>query len=326
MAGQVWSVNTSGGYMYADNLSRLLRMSVQPMVKFRQFCDVKDAAHQGLHRGDTYHWNVYSDVATQGTTLTETSTIPETSFTISQGTMTITEAGNSVPFTGKLDDLSEQPVAEVIRKVLKNDAKKGFDNLASNQFNDCKLRVVPTAGTSTTALTLTTNGVAGVTNNVALGKAHVKLITDTMKERNIPAYADDDYYALAWPSTWRTLKNDLEGIKQYIDAGFQMIMNGEIGRYDGVRFVEQTHVKKGSLGTAGTVGVTSAWTNALSDWAFFFGEDTCAEAIAIPEEIRGKIPGDFGRDRGVAWYYLGGFGLVHTQAAQSRIVMWDSAA
>jgi len=326
MAGQVWSVNTSGGYMYADNLSRLLRMSVQPMVKFRQFCDVKDAAHQGLHRGDTYHWNVYSDVATQGTTLTETSTIPETSFTISQGTMTITEAGNSVPFTGKLDDLSEQPVAEVIRKVLKNDAKKGFDNLASNQFNDCKLRVVPTAGTSTTALTLTTNGVAGVTNNVALGKEHVKLITDTMKERNIPAYADDDYYALAWPSTWRTLKNDLEGIKQYIDAGFQMIMNGEIGRYDGVRFVEQTHVKKGSLGTAGTVDVTSTWSNAKSDWAFFFGEDTCAEAIAIPEEIRGKIPGDFGRDRGVAWYYLGGFGLVHTQAAQSRIVMWDSAA
>ena len=106
MAGQVWSVNTSGGYMYALNLSRQLRMAVQPIVKFRQFCDVKDAAHQGLHRGDTFHWNVFSDVGTQGSTLVETSTIPETSFTISQGTMTITEAGNSVPWTGKLDDLS----------------------------------------------------------------------------------------------------------------------------------------------------------------------------------------------------------------------------
>lgn len=321
MAGQVWSVNTSGGYMYSDNLSRTLRMAVQPMVKFRQFCDVKDAAHQGLHRGDTFHWNVYSDVATQGTTLTETNTIPETSFTISQGTMTITEAGNSVPYTGKLDDLSEQPVAEVIRKVLKNDAKKAFDNLASAQFDAAKLRVVPTAGTSTTALTLTTNGTATLTNNVALGKEHVKLVVDLMKERNIPAYADDDYYAIAWPSTWRTLKNDLEGIKQYVDAGFQMIMNGEIGRYEGVRFVEQTHVAKAGLGTA-----ASAWTNSLSDWAIFFGEDTVAEAIAVPEEIRGKIPGDFGRDRGIAWYYLGGFGLVHTQAAESRVVIWDSAA
>ena len=155
-----------------------------------------------------------------------------------------------------------------------------------------------------------------------LGKEHVKLIVDTMKERNIPAYTGDDYYALAWPSTYRTLKNDLEGIHQYVDQGFQMIMNGEIGRYDGVRFVEQTHIAKGTgMGTAGV-----AWTNGLSDWAVFFGEDTVAEAIAVPEEMRGKIPGDFGRDRGIAWYYLGGFGITHTQAAQSRIVIWDSAA
>ena len=321
MAGQVWSVSTSGGYMYADNLSRQLRMAVQPIVKFRQFCDVKDAAHQGLNRGDTFHWNVYSDVATQGTTLTETSTIPETSFTISQGTMTITEAGNSVPWTGKLDDLSEQPVAEVVRKVLKTDAKKAFDNLAATQFDAAKLRVVPAGGNSTTALTLTTNGVCAVNNNIALQKEHVKLVVDTMKERNIPAYTGDDYYAIAWPSTWRTLKDNLEDIKQYIDQGFQMIMNGEIGRYDGVRFVEQTHKAKASIGTA-----TSAWTNGKSDWAVFFGEDTVAEAVAVPEEIRGKIPGDFGRDRGIAWYYLGGFGIVHTQAAQSRIVIWDSAA
>ena len=322
MAGQVWSVNTSGGYMYALNLSRELRMSVQPVVKFRQFCDIKDAAHQGLHRGDTFHWNVFSDVATQGTTLVETNTIPETSFTISQGTMTITEAGNSVPWTGKLDDLSEQPVREIVRKVLKNDAKKAFDTLAAAQFNAAKLRVVPTAGTSTTALTLTTNGTATLTNNVAFQKEHVKLIVDTMKERNIPAYTGDDYYSLAWPSTYRTLIDDLEGIHQYVDQGFQMIMNGEIGRYEGVRFVEQTHIAKGTgMGTAG-----QAWTNGDSDWAIFFGEDTVAEAIAVPEEIRGKIPGDFGRDRGIAWYYLGGFGITHTQAAQTRIVIWDSAA
>ena len=321
MAGQVWSVNTSGGYMYALNLSRELRMAVQPIVKFRQFCDIKDAAHQGLHRGDTFHWNVFSDVATQGTTLTETSTIPETSFTISQGTMTITEAGNSVPYTGKLDDLSEQPIREIVRKVLKNDAKKSFDNLAADQFDAAALRVVPTNGTSTTSLDLTTNGTATETNNIALGKEHVKLIVDTMKERNIPAYSGDDYYAIAWPSTFRTLKNDLESIKQYIDQGFQMIMNGEVGRYEGVRFIEQTHIDKGYIGST---AADATWTNSKSDWCVFFGEDTVAEAIAVPEEIRGKIPGDFGRDRGIAWYYLGGFGLVHTQAAQSRVVIWDS--
>ena len=321
MAGQVWSVNTSGGYMYALNLSRQLRMAVQPIVKFRQFCDVKDAAHQGLHRGDTFHWNVFSDVGTQGSTLTETNTVPETSFTIAQGTMTITEAGNSVPWTGKLDDLSEQPVAEVIRKVLKTDAKKAFDNLASAEFNKAALRVAPTGGTSTTAVTLTTNSVCTITNTLAMGSAHVKSIVDIMKERNIPAYTGDDYYCIAWPTTFRDFSDDIEALKSYVDQGFRMIMNGEIGRYDGVRFIEQTFKAKGSIGTAAT-----AWAQGLSDWVVFFGEDTVAEAVAVPEEIRGKIPGDYGRDRGIAWYYLGGFGIVHTQAAQNRIVIWDSAA
>ena len=68
------------------------------------------------------------------------------------------------------------------------------------------------------------------------------------------------------------------------------------------------------------------WTNGDSNWAFFFGAETVAEAIAIPEEIRGKIPGDYGRDKGVGWYFLGGYGIMHTTASQARIVMWDSAA
>lgn len=314
MAGQLWATNTAGGYMYSDRLSKVLRYSLQPLIKFRQFADVKDAAGRGKNKGDVYHWNIYSDVATQGTTLVETNTMPETGFTITQGTLTITEYGNSVPYTGKLDDLSEHPVKEVIDKVLKNDAKKAFDIGAHAQFNATPLRVVPTAGTATDAVTLTTNGTATLTNNVALGKNHVKAISDLMKERNIPPYSGDDYVAIGHPTTFRTLKNDLESVHQYVDSGFQMILNGEIGRYEGNRFVEQNNIAK------------DAFTNAKSNWCFFMGDDTVAEAIAIPEEMRGKIPTDYGRSRGIAWLYIGGFGLVHTTAAQARIVKWDSAA
>lgn len=279
-----------------------------------QFADIKDAAVQGKGMGEAFHWNVYSDVATQGTTLTEGTAMPTTNFVITQGTMTVTEMGNSVPFTSKLDDLSEQPVKEIISKVLKNDAKKAFDIAAEAQFRLTPLVVVPTGGTSTSAVTLTTNGTATLTNNVAMGKNHVKAIVDVMKERNIPPYVADDYIALAHPTTFRTLKNDLEAVHQYVDAGFQMILNGEIGRYESVRFVEQTNIAK------------AGFTNALSNWAYYFGADTVAEGIVIPEEMRGMIPGDYGRSRGVAWYYLGGFGIVQTQAAQARIVRWASAA
>jgi hypothetical protein len=151
-----------------------------------------------------------------------------------------------------------------------------------------------------------------------------------MKERNIPPAMGDDYYAVAWPTTYRSFKDELEAIHKYVETGFQFIMNGEIGRYEGTRFVEQTNIVKG--GAVVGDGGTGAWSGGVSDWCFFFGEDTVAEAIAVPEEIRGKIPGDYGRNRGVAWYYLGGFGIVHPHSTEdsssninARIVLWDSA-
>lgn len=329
MAGQIWAVNSLGGFMYSRQLSNVLRMAVQPLVKFRQFCDVRDASQQGRKKGDVYTWDVFSDVATAGGVLTETNTMPETNFTITQGTLTITEAGNSVPYSGKLDNLSKFPVMELIQKVLKNDTVKTFDRLGWTQFNQTLLRAIPVAGTDTAAITLYTNGTVTGTNSIAYNNAHAKAIVDLMKERNIPAYVGDDYYSLAWPTTLRTFKNSLETIHQYSDTGFKLIMNGEIGRYENVRYIEQTNIAKGTGTTGISVangGDAVAWVNGKSDWIFFFGNDTVAEAIAVPEEMRGKIPTDYGRSKGVAWYYLGGFGIVHTLAQNARIVKWDSLA
>lgn len=331
MTGQVWAVSALGGYMYSDELSNVLRTALQPIVKFRQFCDAKDATDKGLGRGQTYSWNTYSDIATGGDTLDEQQEMPASNFTIKQQSLTVTEMGNSVPYTGKLDNLSKQPVSEIIHKVLKNDAKKTIDGKAFLQFKLSPLKVQAASGSSTTAIVSVTTGSVGVTNNVAFRNTHVKAIVDLMKERNIPPYQADDYFAVGWPTTFRTLKNDLESIHQYVDQGFVMIMNGEIGRYEGMRFVEQTNVAKGGAedSTTWTFRVADAWNNGLSDWIMFFGEDTVAEALVIPEEIRGKIPTDFGRSRGVAWYYLGGFGIVHGpngDAVNLRIARWESAA
>jgi len=325
MAGQLWAVNSLGGFFYSLNLSDELREAVQPMSRFRQFCDVKDASQQGKGKGQTFTWDVVGDAATAGGTLTETNTMPETQFSITQATLTINEYGNSVPYSGKLEALSKFEVRKPVMQALRNDAVKVFDRAAWAQFNAALLRVVPaSAGTSTATLTLTTNGTATATNNIAYQKEHAKLVVDLMKERNIPAYAGDDYVAIAWPSTLRRLKNDLESIHQYTAAGIQLIFNAEIGRYENIRYTEQTNIVKGYGTTDGLTGNT-AWASG-NDWIFFSGEDTVGEGVAIPEEMRAKIPTDYGRSKGVAWYYLGGFGIVHNVAAQSRIVKWDTAA
>ena len=311
MAGQVWQTNSLGGYMWSANLSRKLRTALQPMVRFRQFCDAREAF--GLGKGDTFNWNVYSDVATQGVALEETLSMPESNYTIEQASLTITEYGNSVPFTKKLDDLSEHPVTEVIHKVLKNDARKALDTAAFAQFDLTPLRAVGTDGTS---VTFTTNGSPSGNNGSALLKAHVRLISDEMVEREIPTFDGVNYFAIGRPRTFRGLKTELESVHQYVSEGWHVVMNGEKGRYDGIRFVEQTNI-------AAETGEWDAGSN-VSDQAFFFGADTVVEAFAIPEEIRGKIPTDYGRSRGIAWYAELGYGLVHTVQLQARIVKWDS--
>lgn len=313
MAGQLWGVDTLGGFMYSDELSDYLRTELQPMSRFRQFCDIKEG--KGKSKGELFNWNVYSDVATEGNAsgVQETDATPETNFTVTQATLTVTEYTNSVPYTKKLDDLSRHPVKEVINKVLKNDARKTLDRAAHAQFDATTVTLTPLSGTDPSAVVVETGG-ATILNNIAMGIAHIKSITDIMKERDITPYMNDDYFSIARPTTFRPLKNELESIHQYTETGLQLIFNGEVGRYEGVRFVEQTNIP------------TEAWSNAKSDAAFFFGADTVAEAIVEPEQIRGKIPTDFGRSRGIAWYYLGGFGIVHnaTDGLQNRILKWDS--
>lgn len=305
MAGQVWQTDSLGGFMWAPNLSRKLRTALQPMIRFRQFCDAREAF--GLGKGEIFNWNVYSDVQTQGGKLVETATMPETNYTITQASLTITEYGNSVPYTKKLDDLSEHPVTEIIHKVMKNDARKALDAAANAQFELTPIRIV---GDSATTISVTTNGTPSGAPPQEFNNTHAKLVADEMAERDIPTFDGNNYIAVARPTTLRNFKNNLELIHQYVSEGWHVIMNGEKGRYEGIRYVEQTNIANEGWG--------------FSDGIFFFGADTVVEAFAIPEEIRGKIPTDFGRSRGIAWYAELGYGIVHSGAAQARILKWDS--
>lgn len=309
---QVWSVAAYGAYLYSDELSDVLRMALQPVTRFRDCCDVEEA--KGLNRGDAWNWNTFGNVETEGDELQEDQPIPETRFSIGKTSLTVTEFGNSIPYSQKLNNFSKQPLTRIINKTLRHDAAKSLDKKAHAQFNLCKLRVAPTGGTSTTEVTLSTNGSTAITNDAALGFDHVKAISDIMVDRDIPAYDGEDYLCLARQTTLRPILNDLEDIHKYVDQGWKRIMNGEKGRADSVRFVSQTNV------------ASEAWTNGDSDAAFFMGADTVTEAIVIPEEIRAKIGQDYGRDQGVAWYAVLGFGLSHTDADNGRIIKWDSAA
>ena len=77
------------------------------------------------------------------------------------------------------------------------------------------------------------------------------------------------------PSTFRSLKNSLETIHQYTETGVAHIFNGEIGRYETTRYIEQSFIPKGGAADSTTYdpwgNVAEAWDNGLSSWAFIMG-------------------------------------------------------
>jgi len=229
-----------------------------------------------------------------------------------------------VPWTKKLEAMSQFNVRRPVMTALRNDAAKVLDSAAFDQFALAQLTVCPKGGASASEITIGTNSTAETANTLALGKQHIRLLHDTMQERNIPYYDGESYIAIARPTTFTGVKTDLEGVNQYVTEGYRKIIRGEIGKFEGFRFVTQTQVAAAALGT---------WGQAKSDWVIFFGEETVMEGVAEPENVISKIPEDYGRSKGVAWYYLGGFQIVHnwdttvdTGAGNGRIVLWTSSA
>jgi hypothetical protein len=320
--------------MFSENLSNLLRTQVQKRCRFRQFAELPEqSASSAKGRGDTFAWNIFADLPAPAaadhefsqTNLGEldegiaaASAIPTTRLAISQGTCTVLEFGHAVPYSGMLDDMSAQPVREIIKKALERNAAQTLDAVAHKQFQSTLLTVQPSSGSSATAIDITENGTAAANTTVAMRAAHVRAISVQMRERNMPTFAHGDYYCVARPLTLSSVEKDLEAIQQYTDSGFGRLTNGEKGRYAGVRFVEQTNI------------ADQAWTDPDSDEAFFFGEDAVNECCVVPEEIRGKIPDDYGRGKGIAWYYIGNFALTRPAVAASvsdaRIMHWATAA
>lgn len=335
MAGQLWVVNSLGGYFASFNLSKELRMGVQAHAKFRQFCDVRDAFGSVQQRGQTFTWDVVPMMTRASRALTETNTMPQTNATVVQGTLTMNERGVSVPYTGMLEAMSMFSVKQPIMKVLKYDAAMDLDALVHQQFNKTPMRFAASA--SADSVSLTTNSTATVTNSVAMSTTNFKSMIDTIKGRNVPPYEHGDYYAIARPLALRGFKNTLETLSQYTVTGFERIMNGEVGRfYEDCRVVEQTNIPAGGAADSTTFDPFSntgdAWNTAspagAGDWMFVFGEDTCCEAVHTPEEMRAKIPDDYGRSKGVAWYALLGYGITHNDSSalgEVRIFKFDSA-
>lgn len=308
MAQQVWAVSASGGYLANPRISERLRFVTQPLMKFRQF--VRPEPGFGKKKGDTLLFDRVGNVATAGRAISELERMPETSVAFTQGSLVVQEYGNSVPWAGKLEELSEFDVENIWLRALRDDAAKTLNTQVGNQFIATQLDYTPTGTDAAPTATWDTDGALDETAARNVSTFDVKEIVDNMKSPYlVPFYDGENYMAVVSVKHGRRIKDDpdYEDAVKYGDP--ERLFTGEIGRYYGVRFVEETHFFLNTF-TTGT---------SYNGPAVYFGADPVIEGIVIPLEMRAKIPTDYGRDKGLAWYFLGGWQITFSTSNNGEV-------
>jgi N4-gp56 family major capsid protein len=313
MPGQSWQLNETGAYFSNNKLSKDLIAKAQPMTRFRQFTTKR--ADFGKSEGQNLLFDKLLDVEVSGGQLSEGQPIPKTGFKIRQGTCTANPVGNSIPYTEEFSDFSEFDVTDPIQSRLINDAALVLDTMAEAAFKQTKVIYTPLDGSQPgDANQWSVTGTAVTGARRAITPEDFVQVADAMKEGNyggnksapVPFYdSKQNYINIGSVSSMRALRNpqpsgDLNWRQDVQFGAPDRLFAGEAGTWEKVRYVEENHL-------LGRIKNADGSDSGLPGESYMFGKDAVMEIVVCPLEVRRNVPGDYGRDRGMAYYYCGGF-------------------
>jgi len=302
MAGQNWTIAADGGHFANPVLSSKLRYHNTSKYVFRQFS--RPEPGYGKQRGETIDFDKVSMAATQGGQIGEFQDIPETKFSIVKDNLQVTEWGNSIPWTGKLETLSEFNPSQPVQKVILNDQKKVLDEAVATELKTTDVIYEPTS-TSTQAWNV--DGVAGAAGVGQFNMFHLKEMVDAADKgifgagntgNIIPRMSDGNFALILSVNAQRGLFDDPE-YQEFAKFSYpRKLFNGEIDEITyGCRIIKNNN--------SGALSETQG-ANDIGQ-ALLLGDDPIIEGVALKEELRYKLAVKYGRDKGLAWYAVLGF-------------------
>lgn len=314
MPGQSWALSSTGAYFSNNKLSKDLISKAQYLTRFRQFTTKR--ADFGKNEGQQLLFSKLLDVDTQGGQLSEGQPIPKTGFKIRQGTCTANPYGNSIPWTEEFSNYSEFDVNDPIQSRLVNDAAQVLDAAAEAAFRKTKVIYTPLDGAAPgDASQWSTTGTAVSGNRRAAVPADYAYVSDALKTGQYgtataepaPFYdKNQNYVCIGSVSALRELRNPQTSgnLNWREDVQFgapDRLFAGECGTWEGIRFVETNSPLLGRIKNA------DGTDSGFGGESYMIGQDSVMEIVVCPLEVRRNVPGDYGRDRGMAYYYCGGF-------------------
>lgn len=207
-----------------------LLVNAQPSLVHDQFAQVRDIPK---NNGNTVQFRRFEPLPKALTPLTEGVTPKGQKLSVSKLTATVAQYGDYVPLTDLVQVETVDNILLETNQLLGQQAGSTLDTVSREVLNSgtsvyyCGGKTLRSALTPTDTLTC----------------ADVDFIVAVLKGQNVPRIDGKYYAAIVHPHAMYDLKRDKEwqDVKNY--AAPEDRLTGEIGMYNGVRFVETSEAK-----------------------------------------------------------------------------------
>jgi N4-gp56 family major capsid protein len=271
--------------------------------------------------GSSVIFTQMTDMAVVSTAISESTDVDAVALSDANVTVTLAEYGNVAKTTAKLRGTSYIPLNPWVTNVIAFNAGISVDTISRDVLKGgTNVRYVGGASarnTVTPALSMGTNGAAGGGDD---GADLVRRAVAELRGANVPTF-NGAYAGVIHPDASYDFRGSTGGANwrdPHIYSSPEGIWNGEIGQFEGVRFVEASRAP-----IFADAGSSTTLTDVYA--TLIFGRDAFAKAWSIadgngptPRVFPTPIVDNLRRFQGMAWYWLGGYGIFR-QAALRRI-------
>lgn len=304
--------NDIQGVWYSPKLSNIVRRLAQPLTIFRQL--VTPEPNIGPHMGTKFMFTKVGDVRNPGRRIGEHDPVPRTGIPITEDYIEPFEITNSIEFTWWSTLFSELSVQHSLVKALMDDYVRTVDYEAAAEFLKADLVYTPLGNVGSKNFILTTNGVPGAVAERPISAWDIKNIRGLMvSDFRMPPYDGQNLLCIGTYSGIRSLRDDTEFVEAAKYAHPEYLFSGELGDYEGIRFVMENNVLNSRL--PGGLGQM-----------VFCAADPVIEIEIHPFEIQAMVSENYGRRQGIRYTNVLGFKKVwdHAKEGHSRLLRVDS--
>ena len=297
------------GNLVVNAYDTYVRAALRSLPVMRSVADVRPVAL--TNPGTTLKFAVYANLAAATTALTETSDVtPLALANPSQVTVTVTEYGNAVEQTEKVNMASFSSIDTMIGDAIAYNAADTLDQLVATALTSGS--VVKYGGSRTSTATLTATDVLSTT---MLRKAQTELLEANAQPRVGDLYTLFIHPRQAFDLRAETGSGGFVDIHKYTTENVGNLLTGTIGVLEGFQVVQTSRVPSTTSGasSATVYSAVAVGKEALLEANVYDVQTVVAPQIDI---LR--------RKSALGWKYFGGWGIFR-DAAVVRLETGGSA-